>query len=228
MNPVAGAIVVEAADSAQKCEPTSAVAFAGTEPTVVDDISPGAMLAHDTAQLHPGKQIAAGGIQPDDDLAVDAIQRSGKPIRRVSVDRAIQVDERGIPEHPRARSGHDLYGHPRLALGRWVAARRHDRGCLALGDRGADDRSTGLPDRQAHEREHADGKPGHHLALYGEESMPVIARSPDLAAPDQTSLHLPRGAAHEIERPRGKRVHVDQLQVVAAIYREAESVVGAR
>ena len=53
-----------------------------------------------------------------------------------------------------------------------------------------------------------------------------MARSPDLAAPDQTSLHLPGGAAHEIEQPRGKRVHVDQQQVVAAIHREAESAVG--
>jgi hypothetical protein len=99
MNPVASAIVVEPIDPAQKGEAACAVAFARTQRAVIDDVGPCAVPANDPAQLHAGKQVASGGIQPDRDLAVEAIECSGQPVGCVRVDGSVEVHERGIAEH---------------------------------------------------------------------------------------------------------------------------------
>src|SRR4030095_2564131 len=117
MNSVAGPIVVEAEDSAQECERACAVTFAGKESAVVDDMGRRGVLAYDAAQLHPGKQVTSGRIQPDCNLAVDPIERLGKPVRRVGIDPAVEIDERRAAERTRWRSGYDRDDHRRLAIG---------------------------------------------------------------------------------------------------------------
>src|SRR5438874_12279619 len=108
MNSVAGPIGVEAKDSAQECERACAVAFAGKESPVIDDMGRRAVLAYDATQLHPGKQVTSGRIQPDCNLAGGPIERVGKPVRRVSIDPSVEIDERRVAECTRWRSGTTL------------------------------------------------------------------------------------------------------------------------
>src|SRR6267142_3809021 len=156
MNSVAGPIVVEAKDSPQECERACAAAFARKESAVIDEMGRRAVPADDAAQLHPGKQVTSGRIQPDCNLAGGPIDRVGKPVRRVSIDPSVEIDERRVAECTRWRSAYDPDGHRRLAIGNGDG---RGRGCLALGVRGGQDRPTGATDRQEyeHEKAHANG-----------------------------------------------------------------------
>jgi hypothetical protein len=75
------------------------------------------VLADDAAELHSGKQIAPGGVQPDRDPAVDALERLGEASWRASVDPPVEVDDRGVPKRARFRSRHDRDGHDRPRFG---------------------------------------------------------------------------------------------------------------
>src|SRR6266850_6737791 len=152
MNSVAGPIGVEAKDSSDVCSSDLAVAFAGKESPVIDDMGRRAVLAYDAAQLHPGKQVTSGRIQPDCNLAGGPIERVGKPVRRVSIDPSVEIDERRVAECTRWRSGYDPDGHRRLAIGNGGG---RGRGRLALGVRGGHDGPTGATDRQEYEHEKA-------------------------------------------------------------------------
>src|SRR5258708_403221 len=108
MNAVAGAMVVEAMDAAQKGQRACAVALAGKERGGIDDVGRNAMLADDPAQLHPGEQVAPGRIDPDRDLAAAPAQGLGKPIGCASVDPSVEIYGRGIPKRAGSRSRPDL------------------------------------------------------------------------------------------------------------------------
>src|SRR5262244_2268569 len=117
MNAVAGTVVAEAIDPAQECQRARAVALAGKEGPGIDDVGRRAVLAYDPAQLHPGKQIAPGRIQPDRDPAIDPGECLAEAIRRAGVDPPVEIDERGITERTRLRSRYDRDGQGWLGFG---------------------------------------------------------------------------------------------------------------
>src|SRR4029453_9684133 len=139
MNAVAGAVVVEAIDTPQEGQRACAVAFAGKQGAGIDDMGRRAVLADDPAELHPGEQIAPGGIQPDRNPAIDRIEGLGEPLRCAGGDPPVEIQERGIAEYTRFRTRHDRHGHGRLAF----------RGRLS------EDRPTGQTDRREYQCKNA-------------------------------------------------------------------------
>src|SRR5580765_662507 len=103
MNAVAGAIVVEAIDAAQKGQRACAIALAGKERAGIDDVGRSAVLADDPAQLHPGEQVAPGRIEPDRDLTADPAQGLGESIGGAGVDPPVEIYELSILKRARSR-----------------------------------------------------------------------------------------------------------------------------